>query len=58
MKRRPVRTKIVAVLLDINGDTPFAQPPLKFVDVRLQVADKQRRLAGCCCDGRVIRVQG
>jgi len=43
---------------DINGDSPFAQPPLKVVEVWLQVADKQRRLAGRGYDGRVVRVEG
>ena len=40
-------------LRDINGDSPFTQPPLKIVEVRLQVADEQRRLAGRGYDGRV-----
>jgi len=45
-------------LRDINGDSPFTQQPLKFVEVLLQVADKQRRLAGRRYDGRVFRVEG
>jgi hypothetical protein len=45
-------------LRDINGDSPFNQPPLKIVEVGLQVADEQRRLAGRGYDGRVVRVEG
>ena len=45
-------------LREINGDSPFAQPPLRVVEVWLQVADEQRRLAGRGYDGRVIRVEG
>jgi len=45
-------------LSDINGDSPVSQPPLKVVEVRLQVAEKQRRLAGRGYDGRVVRVEG
>jgi len=45
-------------LRDINGDSPFTQPPLKVVEVWLQVADKQRRLAGRGYDGRVVSVEG
>jgi hypothetical protein len=40
------------------GDSPFAQPPLEFVEVGLQVADEQRRLAGRGYDCRVIRLEG
>jgi len=59
MKRRSARAKIIAALLrDINGDSPFTQPPLKVVEVWLQVADKQRRLAGRGYDGRVVRTEG
>jgi len=47
-----------SALRDINGDSPFTQPPLKVVEVLLQVADKQRRLAGRGYDGRVVRVEG
>jgi len=47
-----------AALRDINGDSPFAQPPLKIVEVELQVADEQRQLAGRGYDGCVIRVEG
>ena len=32
-------------LKDINGDSPFAQTLLKFVEARLQVADEHLRLA-------------
>jgi hypothetical protein len=35
----------------------FTQPPLKIVEVLLQVANKQRRLAGRGYDGRVVRVE-
>ena len=35
-----------AALRGINGDSPFAHPTLKVVEVGLQVADEQRRLAG------------
>jgi hypothetical protein len=42
----------------VNGDSPVAQPPLKVVEVCLQVAEEQRRLAGRGCDGRVVRVEG
>ena len=45
-------------LRHINGDSQFAQPPLKIVEVGFQVADKQRRLAGRGYDGRVFRVEG
>ena len=43
-------------LRDINGDSQFTQPPLKFVEVRL--ADKESRLAGRGYDGRVVPVEG
>jgi hypothetical protein len=29
---------------NVYGDSPFAQPPLKVVEIGLQVADEQRRL--------------
>jgi len=45
-----------SALRDIKGDSPFTQPPFN-VDVRLQVADEQRRLAGRGCDGSVVRVE-
>jgi len=45
-------------LRDINGDSPFTQPPLKFVELWLQVADEQRQLAGRGYDGRIVRVEG
>jgi hypothetical protein len=38
---------------DIHGDSPFTQPSLKVVEVGLQVADEQRRLAGRGYDGRL-----
>jgi len=43
-------------LRDINGDSPFTHAPLKIVQARFKVADKQRWLAGRGYDGRVIRV--
>jgi hypothetical protein len=52
------RRNYLRALRDINGDPPFIQPPLKFVEIWLQVADKQRRLAGRVNDGRVVRVEG
>jgi len=45
-------------LRHINGDSPFTQPPLKVIEIRLQVADKQRRLARRGYDGRIVRVEG
>ena len=45
-------------LRHINGYSPFAQPPLKIVEVGFQVADKQRRLAGRGYDGHVVSVEG
>jgi len=45
-------------LRDIHGYSPFTQAPMKVVEVLLQVADKQRRLAGRGYDGRVARVVG
>jgi hypothetical protein len=42
----------------IYGDSPLAQPPLKFFDVGLQVTDEQRRLMARGYDCRVIRVEG
>jgi len=46
------------IFRDINGDSPFTQRPLKVVEVWLQVADEQRRLAGRGYDVRVVRVEG
>ena len=43
---------------DIYGDSTFTQPLLKVVEVGLQVADEQCRLAGRVYDGRVVRVEG
>ena len=42
----------------VNGDSPVPQTPLKVVEVRLHVADKQRQFAGRGYDGRVVRVEG
>jgi hypothetical protein len=47
-----------AALGNVYGDSPFAQTPLKFVEVGFQVADEQRRLAGRGYDGRFDRVEG
>jgi len=47
-----------AALGNIYGDSPFAQPPLKVVEVGLLLADEQRRLVGRGYDCRVIRVKG
>ena len=47
-----------AALGNIYGDSQFAQPPLRVVEVGLQVADELRRLAGRGYDCRVIRVKG
>jgi hypothetical protein len=57
MKRRLVRTKIIAVLLEtLMLILHSLKIPLKVVDIRLQVADEQLRLAGNGSDGRVVRV--
>jgi biotin carboxylase len=45
-------------LRDINGDSPFTQPPHKVVEVWLQVANEQRQLAGRGYDSSVVRVEG
>jgi len=59
MKRRPARANVIALPdRDINGLSTFAQPPFKFVELGLQVAEVQRRLAGRGYDGRIIRVEG
>ena len=47
-----------ATLRNIYGESPFAQPPLKVVEVGLQVADEQRRLEGRGYDCPVIRLEG
>jgi hypothetical protein len=43
---------------DINGDSPFTDPPLKIVQVRLHVPEKQHRLVGSGCVGSVDRGEG
>jgi hypothetical protein len=43
---------------NINGDYPFAHPPLKFIELGVQEFDDQRRLAGHGYDGHFIRVEG
>jgi len=59
MNRRPAHATFIAVLLrDINGHSPFAQPLLRVVEIRLKVADEQLRLAGRGYDCRVVRVEG
>jgi hypothetical protein len=45
-------------LRDVDGNSPYTQPPLKVTEIGLQVADEQRRLAGRGYDGRTIRVNG
>jgi hypothetical protein len=45
-------------LRNADGDSLFTQPPLKVAEVRVQIADEQRRLAGRGYDGRIIRVKG
>jgi len=42
---------------NIDGDYPITQPPLKVLEVWLQVADEERRLARRDYDGRVICVE-
>jgi len=56
MKRRPARAISRCAPTDFNGHSPFTQPPSKIVEVRLQVADEQRRLAGRGYDGCVVGV--
>ena len=45
-------------LRDINGDSPFTDPPLKIVQVRLNVPEKQHRLVGSGYVGSVDRGEG
>jgi hypothetical protein len=45
-------------LTDIYGDYPFTQPPLKDVELGLQLADEQRRLAERGYDGCVVLAKG
>ena len=47
-----------SALRDINDDSLFTQPPLKVVELWLQVADEQSRLARRGYDVRVVRVEG
>ena len=59
MKRHPTRAKIIAVLLEtLMAILHSLEPPLKVVEIWLQVADEQRRLVGRGYDGRVIRLEG
>jgi len=59
MKRRPARAKIIAVFSEtLMAISIHSTTPLKVVEVRLQVADEQRRLTGLGYDGRVVRVEG
>jgi len=45
-------------LRDIDDDSTFTQLLLKVVQVRIQVADEHRRLAGHGYDGRVFHAKG
>jgi hypothetical protein len=47
-----------AALGNIYGNSPFAQQPLKVVELEIEVADEQRRLAERGYDCRVIRMEG
>ena len=59
MKHRPARAKIIAVLLDtLMSFLNSLNHRWKSLKLWLQVADEQRRLAGCGYDGRVVRVEG
>jgi hypothetical protein len=51
------REDYCGALRDTNGDSPFTQPPSKVIEILFQVADEQRRLAGCGYDGRVVHVE-
>jgi len=42
---------------EINGDSSVTQPPLKVVEVCLQVADEECGLVGRGYDGCVVRVE-
>ena len=56
--RCPAFAKITVVFLETFSQfIPFIQQPLKFNEVRLQVADEQLRLEGSGYDGRVVRVE-
>jgi hypothetical protein len=46
-----------SALLDVYGDSPFTKPPLKAVKLRLHVAGKQHRLAGCGYKGSINIVE-
>jgi hypothetical protein len=54
MKPSPARAIIIAVLFD----SPFTQLPFMIVEVRFDVVDEKRRLAGRGYDGRFFRVKG
>jgi len=43
-------------LRNINGNSQFRLPPLKVVEIWLQIADEQRWLVGRGYDGRVVLV--
>jgi hypothetical protein len=47
-----------AALGNLCGDSPFAQPPLKVVEVGLQLADEQRRFASRGDDCHFISIEG
>ena len=58
MKYSPVRAKIFAEYVETTGESPITQSPLELFEVRFQLADKQRQLAGRGYGGRVVRVEG
>ena len=51
---RKLRSPLANIIALLLVDSPFAQPPLKVVEV----PDEQRRLAGRGYNGRAIRVDG
>jgi hypothetical protein len=55
-----VGAKMIAVLLEtlMAGGSLFTRPPLKVVEIRRQVADEQRQLAGRGYDGLLFRLNG
>ena len=53
-----MREVYCGALRDINGDSPFTEPSLKIVEVRLHVPEEQHRLVGSGYDGRVDRGEG
>ena len=57
MKLFQARANIIAVLLQTLMTSPLTQPPLKVVEVRLQVSDQHAGLAGPGYDCRVVLVE-